>query len=1125
MENKIKAQRVALEICFQTQQITGRTRLRVQVSEEMAAAGLISLFCRQVQVQTVTLAGAPLDFTVPSDEAWLSLIPELTQGTQAYDKLMQAQAAVYEFESAQGGLLKVTLPPERRYADTVLLDIDFQVVRPAAGLVFYSSKGRDFLVSDGLMETVRCWVPCDDQGASSYPFGVELIVPKEYTAVASGQLVEVCEMPNDHKAYRYQCQDNMLIGTLGICVGQFQAIVPDPNLSWITHFAVSRFDDLRYTVSNPVFTYANLISYLGEITGQDPPFSSQCVVFLPDLPRSLSFTSLALISDTYLLSPKVLEGQEETLRTLAWATAFNWFGGYFTYQSLSDLWMITALQTYLANTYYQEKFKSDALRYLIYREIDRYCKLVESGQEFRPLSSQCFSHPNELLCDEVFCMKAPLILHMIESKIGKELLAVIKQISTQGRQLSTTAFLKACRRPFGAHLTEFSRYWIYGTGAPQMECSFEYIPKQHAVKLTLAQRPLVWSHLKSKANSQFPEPAENDFQVPMRVNLMRVYKGPLTVIIHETDKFEKDSAHQTIFVEGETFTTLIPCKKPIRKTTSTKRRDDSDKRKLYETLESPVLWIRVDPDFEILRRVTVVQSRAMWYQQLEEERDDPIGQIDAMLRLSHDVKNVSLKIFTSLYDIVRNSERHYLVRVQASRMMAALSDTSNGYKGLDLLVYYYQEKHFDKAKSQPLPNSFKSKADYLVDKAVLEAITSVKDMSLSFAFRRLRVNSNYITEFLRDLLRYCDNSVNEYEDCHWRGWLLEQLCSCNNPIYIEETMEEVLRQMKLDVALKSTNLVVLQHAIAGFGKVLENFELWTHPKALEIWAFLENQLQFSPFHIQEAIFRALIRAKSLEKQSILPSFRLLLGQMATSPVFLSGLNSSIRLLTDLLLSHEALLTEAQSSLSLKESLWGMLISPYASVQHYYRYMVGSLYRQIYGFDWSAETQDAAWQAQLDQTMPTLGGGEGGFARHQAVAMEEGSFDPVDISTGDWTTWSYALLDRMMNHDFAEPFCEPVDHLKLGLKDYLDIIKRPMDFTTIKHKMDNGSYTDFIGFCSDIYLVFDNCRTYNIEGSLIYSWAETLDAFFQLLTKPIKDKLGIVKEDITKVKLKLEGAVS
>ena len=1123
MENKIKAQRVALEICFQTHKITGKTRLRVQVSEEIAAIGHISLFCKQINILAVSLAGTPLSFAAPSSEAWINLLPDVVAGTQAYDKLIQAQAALYEFESSQGGLLKVVLPLERRYADTVLLDIDFEVTQPAAGLVFYTSKGREFLISDGLMDTVHCWVPCDDQCASSYPFGVEIIVPKAYTAVASGELAEICELAGDRKAYRYQCQDHMLIGTFGICVGQFAAIVPDPNLSWITHFAVSRLDDLRYTVSNPVFTYANLVSYLGEVTGQDPPFSSQFLVFLPDLPRSLSFTSLALISDTYLLSPKVLEGQEDTLRTLAWATAFNWFGGYFTYQTLPDLWMIIALQAYLANIYYQEKFKSDALRYLIYKEIDRYCKLVENGQEFRPLSSQCFAHPNELLCDEVFCMKAPLILHMIESKIGKELLGVIKQISTQGRQLSTTAFLKACRRPFGAHLTEFSRYWIYGTGAPFLECHFEYIARQHAVELTLMQRPLVWSHLKSKANSQFPEQADNDFQVPMRVNLMRVYKGPLTVIIHETDKFEKDSAHQTIFVEGETFKTLIPCKKPIRKTTSTKRRDDSDKRKLYETLESPVLWIRVDPDFEILRRVKVVQSRAMWYQQLEEEREDPIGQIDAMLMLSHDVKNVSLKIFTSLYDVVRNSEKHYLVRVQACKMMAALSDPSNGYKGLDLLVYYYQEKHFDKAKGQPLPNSFRSKADYLVDKAVLEAITSVKDMSLSFNFHRLRVNSNYISEFLRDLLRYSDNSANEYDDSHWRGWLLEQLCSCNNPTYTEETLDEVWRQMKLDAALQSSNLVVLQHAIAGFVKVVEGFGLWTHPKAGEIWAFLENQLGSSPFHIQEAVIRAIIKVKAKESRSILPGFRLLLRRVTSAPVLLSGLNGGFRLITEILLGNEELLAEAKASTMLRDLMWGMLCSPYASVQHYYCYSLGALYRLIYGFDWGGETLDAAWQAQLDQAMPTLSTGEGGFARHQAVAMEEGSFEPVDLATGDWKTWSFALLDRMMNHDYAEPFCEPVDHIKLGLKDYLDIIKRPMDFSTIKQKLESGVYADFKGFCSDIDLVFDNCRTYNMEGSLIFSWAETLDAYFQLLTKPIKDKLGIVKEDITKVKLKLEGS--
>lgn len=344
-------------------------------------------------------------------------------------------------------------------------------------------------------------------------------------------------------------------------------------------------------------------------------------------------------------------------------------------------------------------------------------------------------------------------------------------------------------------------------------------------------------------------------------------------------------------------------------------------------------------------------------------------------------------------------------------------------------------------------------------------------------------------------------------------------------IYMEDTLDEIYRHMRLDSALHSPNFIVLQHAITGFGKIVEGFEIWKHTKTQEIWSFLENLMRVCPFHIKENILKTMLMIKAKEEKSPIGGFKIMLKKAMEKPVFLTGLEGAVQLMTDLVLGNEEMLAIAKACVPLKDALWGMICSPYASLQHYYRYELGSLYRVIYGFDWSEETMDAAWQAQMDQAVPTMTAGEGGFARHHAVAMEEGSIEPVDISAGDWKAWSYTLLDRMINHDFAEPFCEPVDHIKLGLRDYLDIIKHPMDFATIKHKLDSDYYPDFIAFCSDICLVFDNCRLYNMEGSLIYSWAETLDAYFQVLTKPIRDKLGIVKEDITRVKLRLEDAVA
>lgn len=66
---------------------------------------------------------------------------------------------------------------------------------------------------------------------------------------------------------------------------------------------------------------------------------------------------------------------------------------------------------------------------------------------------------------------------------------------------------------------------------------------------------------------------------------------------------------------------------------------------------------------------------------------------------------------------------------------------------------------------------------------------------------------------------------------------------------------------------------------------------------------------------------------------------------------------------------------------------------------------------------------------------------------------------------------------MKNHS-AWIFNQPVDAEKLGIPDYHDIIKIPMDFLTIKEKLKKHGYYKIEEFILDVQLVFSNCIKYN-----------------------------------------------
>ncbi|KAG7488247.1 hypothetical protein MATL_G00032380 [Megalops atlanticus] len=89
--------------------------------------------------------------------------------------------------------------------------------------------------------------------------------------------------------------------------------------------------------------------------------------------------------------------------------------------------------------------------------------------------------------------------------------------------------------------------------------------------------------------------------------------------------------------------------------------------------------------------------------------------------------------------------------------------------------------------------------------------------------------------------------------------------------------------------------------------------------------------------------------------------------------------------------------------------------------------------------------------------------------------------------------------------YAWPFYKPVDAERLGLHDYHDIIKQPMDLGTIRKKMDNREYKDVQEFASDFRLMFFNCYKYNPPSHEVVAMAKKLQDVFEMRFAKIPDE--------------------
>ena len=87
-----------------------------------------------------------------------------------------------------------------------------------------------------------------------------------------------------------------------------------------------------------------------------------------------------------------------------------------------------------------------------------------------------------------------------------------------------------------------------------------------------------------------------------------------------------------------------------------------------------------------------------------------------------------------------------------------------------------------------------------------------------------------------------------------------------------------------------------------------------------------------------------------------------------------------------------------------------------------------------------------------------------------------------------------LLKPKYSH-FAWPFLQPVDPVALNIPTYYSVVKKPMDFGTIRTKLDQGEYENAKEFENDVKLVFQNCYKFNPGNDPIHQSGKSLEAIF------------------------------
>lgn len=130
-------------------------------------------------------------------------------------------------------------------------------------------------------------------------------------------------------------------------------------------------------------------------------------------------------------------------------------------------------------------------------------------------------------------------------------------------------------------------------------------------------------------------------------------------------------------------------------------------------------------------------------------------------------------------------------------------------------------------------------------------------------------------------------------------------------------------------------------------------------------------------------------------------------------------------------------------------------------------MLSSFYREIYQryFEWiGTQSLDVA-VAESDPSPP---------------------HDLDKVQTRKLKCLLRGLNTHSSHHIFAQPVTED------DAPDYFDVIKQPMDLSSIGRKLDSDEYRSLADFVSDVRLMFENCREYNGDSSPYAEAADRLE---------------------------------
>jgi hypothetical protein len=150
--------------------------------------------------------------------------------------------------------------------------------------------------------------------------------------------------------------------------------------------------------------------------------------------------------------------------------------------------------------------------------------------------------------------------------------------------------------------------------------------------------------------------------------------------------------------------------------------------------ENPIIWIQIDPEYQLLREVIFEPPDSMLQMQLKYDRD-VLSQLDALDVLE---SRPSMLTRAILGDLVNSDKTYVSVRVKAANVVTKMASVQTSHWSGHFELVEMFKKHFGSSHSIVCPNDFSHFESYFMQKvSVLDRHDDSKYMWVSVERSRM----------------------------------------------------------------------------------------------------------------------------------------------------------------------------------------------------------------------------------------------------------------------------------------------------------------------------------------------------------------------------------------------------